>query len=245
MINKNILLIDYGNSCLKAWVVNATNKKIVYKLVSKTNTSFTVFKNKITKFNITASLWACTNGKKDVKNFIQAFKKEFKRAKNIFINQQMLMNKVNIPPQARKQVIGVDILLLLYFYANQAKSCLVLSLGTVYFALVIIKKKLVNVLFMPNATYGLNQVSKLTSIANSDLPTIYEKTIGLKTKDCFAAGCYHSLNGFINSIKQQYPADLKVYITGGDAIKYPTITKKYYYDNESMLKALLFFYYNH
>ena len=244
MKNKNILLVDYGNTCLKTWVVNLTTNAVVMKQTFNAKTPFVSFLNEMKKVQFCTSIWSCSNQQKYAKIFVKAFLKKFIITKNIILTQEMLMKKVSINKKARKQVIGIDILLLLYYYAHKNKSCLVLSLGTVYFALVIIKRSLENVLFIPNLTFGLASIPKLTSIPSKDIPIMYDQTIGLNTKHCFAAGCYHAINGFITSILKLYPKKLKVFLIGGDAYKYPALIKKHCFDENAMLKALLLFYQN-
>lgn len=238
----NYLLIDYGNSYIKAAIYDVQKDKIIEtKQIPQTPDGQKLvdvldgLKNGTKIDKIIASL---TSKPEIARQFNESLTKIVNApikviGKDDFVT---LIDLTNIAPDV---IIGTDILALAYYGIKTLQRGVVISLGTVYFSVVFENRQITNVLFVPSLVRGLKAVSSATSIDADSIPETFDKTIGLNTKDAFAAGSNLLLEGAVdNTIKQYGLASFNVLITGGDARKYANIGRKYKVVDNLVLTAL-------
>lgn len=232
MSSNNRLLIDYGNTCIKAAVYDVDKDEIVEieqcektiyprVLLSKFRSLSSHLPTKIIEVASARS------------SYTDPFNNELKKLLNVdvqAIDQFDFKKKIDLSQLDPDVVVGPDILAATYYLLTslKQKDCAIFCFGTVYFAAVVKDGKPANCLFVPSISKGLDLISNDTTIVKDLIPKKYDKQIGLNTPDAFSAGANIIMEGFINEVcqKNKIPAE-NVIITGGDAFKFGNINEKY------------------
>lgn len=228
------LLVDYGNSYVKMALKHPIEPKLTEVHQAKAGTSakallkqFKLIKEgaKITKIVVVAS-----RSEKAIAPFLKELASLFNNieVKKVSLKDfKGLINFSNLKKNVTNS-IGNDLLLQAWYLINKEKEGIIISLGTVYTALVSKNKQIKSVSLIPSLSTGIKQISNITAIPAKDLPKKFDKTVGLNTPDAFASGANLMLDGYIAKLIEQNGFKPKeVIITGGDAINFPLVTKKY------------------
>ncbi len=229
------LLIDYGNTCVKAGIYS--NGKLSNRMIESNSIDFKLVlkKLRITKFDKVIFLGSARPIHQD--NFIRQIKKY---CKNIHVVTKKDFKKVVDLSNIKKNVvIGNDILLSAYYLARNFKKAAILCLGTVFYLVVVDRKKIISVDLIPNVLFGLEQVSKITTIPDSLIPEIFDKTIGLNTIDAFKSGARNMMEGYLDLVAKRFKLGKgNIIVTGGGAYKYQSLDNKFTFTPYMSLKAL-------
>lgn len=231
----NYLLIDLGNTCIKVGLYHngkVTNNTIAYghvdfsKLLAK-------FKNK----KIKKAVFISSASKPQQEKLIKAVKSI---TNNIYVisckDFAKFIDRSNIKKDV---VIGSDILLTAFYISRQYKKVASICLGTVFYLIVMNNNRFVSVEFIPNTMFGLDQISKITSIPQKEVPELFNKKSGLNTSDAFAAGARNMMEGYLDLIAKRYKINPKhIFVAGGDLYKYKTLSHKYNFISWLSLKAI-------
>lgn len=242
MIN-NYLLIDYGNSYIKAGIYSLDQDKIIEtRQVACNKTARDLFKlfhhlddTKLNKVIVSASPSSSVVGP-----FLKEVKKLLKTSIVIVGKQEFkdLIDLSNIKPNV---FIGSDIYASCLKAIKQFKKgpALVVSLGTAYFAIVVKNRKMESCFLLPSLTKGMGAIAQLTNIPSNYIPQMYDKNKGLNTITSFSAGANICIEGFIDNIVNIYKIKPNnVILTGGDVFRYSNIRKKYKESKNFVLQGL-------
>lgn len=230
------LLIDYGNTCIKAGILN---KKLANCITVENNTSFDQI-IKLGKFSGFKKVVFISSVNEQKTN---AFIKQLKKVCNdvLLVTRNCFIKDIDFSNIKKDVVIGNDILLCAYYIIKNYKANALLCLGTVYFCVITKGKKIVSVQLLPNITAGLRYISHITSIPSSLIPTKYDKEIGLNTPDAFACGAKTAIEGYVNQIAKKHKLNTKqIIVSGGDLDKYMSLSKKYHLVKYATLDALAY-----
>jgi len=230
----NYLLLDYGNSCIKAALYNKQIKRCI-TVSNKTSFASLLKQAKFTSFNKVIMISSASSN--ETKSFINQINKV---CKNIYlVEKKDFIKDIDLSNVNKDVVIGNDILLCAYYLIKNYKSNALLCLGTVYFCVITKGNKILSVQLTPNISTGLEAISKITSIPSSLIPDNYNKDIGLNTPDAFACGAKTMLEGYIDLIAKKHNLNPKqIIVSGGEAIKFKSLSKKYNFIVYASLDAL-------
>ncbi|MCQ2956739.1 MAG: type III pantothenate kinase [Mycoplasmoidaceae bacterium] len=238
----NYLIIDMGNSNYKAAVYDIKQNKIIeMQQIPQTPDAkklidlFACLKNGLKIDGVVESL---TSKPEVAREFNESLAKIYPVQVKIIGKDDFagLVDLSNVDP---KVIIGTDILTLAYYGITTLQKGVIVCLGTVYFSIMFDSKQIKNVLFVPSLVRGLKGISSVTSIDAEQVPEVFDKTIGLNTKDAFSAGANLLLEGAIDNVVKEYGlASFNVLITGGDARKFANIGRKYKVVDNLLLIAL-------
>lgn len=241
MIN-NYLLVDYGNSYIKAAIYDGNQEKIIETRQVPSGQSvrslFKLFRylgdRHPDKIIVSASAGS---------NVVEPFYNEAKSLLNAsihIIGKPDFKDVLDLSNIAKDVFVGPDIYSCTYKATKQFKKpALVVSLGTAYFAVVVKDKKIESCYLLPSISKGMDQIAKLTTIPTDYIPEMYDKDRGRNTISSFAAGANLCIEGFIDNVVKTNNIDPKnVIITGGDCFRYKNISKKYTYVKNYVLEGL-------
>lgn len=242
-IKNNYLVIDFGNSCIKAGVYTKSNNRLVETQTVDNKTSAT---DLIKKFACLASeikieqvIMSITARKEITDSFIselnQLLNVDIKVVKQSDFDK--LLDLSNIDSSVK---IGSDILVSAYYGIKTVHRGCVISFGTVYYCVFFEGNQISNVLFVPSLVKAMQNASQYGMIDKESIPEVFDKTRGLNTKDAFAAGANLLIEGAVDWLSKIYGLlSDHVLITGGDAPKYKNLSKMYKYDNMLIVKGLI------
>lgn len=230
-MKNNFLLIDYGNTNIKAAIYNLKQKRCLEFCTVPSKTSAIKMLKHFKKANIQSIkriVISVTPKNKDVDLFNKNVKAMLKVPLTI-VGKKEFKDFIDLSNISPKVFIGSDI----YSCALQAieqfkEPSLIVSLGTAYFAIVVKNKQIHSAYLLPSIAYGFDTISKITAIPDALIPKMYDKEKGLDTLSSFAAGANTCIEGFvdniakINKVKKQ-----NVILTGGDVFRFKNIRKKY------------------
>ena len=237
----NYLLIDYGNSYIKAAIYDSSYEKIIeYKNCPRTVNAREILSRFLylgdrhpTKVieSITASA-----------DYAQPFNGQLKKLLNCDIrivsrpDFEKILDLSNIPDDV---FIGSDIMLCAYYASKQFKESFVLSLGTAYFGIVLKNKQIINTFLFPSISKGMEHLATLTTIPRDYIPEEYDMDKSTNTRDAFATGANWIIDGFIQKVVNEYKLKPEqVFLTGGDVYRFVKINKKYKETKNMVLLAL-------
>ncbi|MBQ0045646.1 MAG: type III pantothenate kinase [Mycoplasma sp.] len=231
-MNNNYLLIDYGNSFIKAAIYSLDQDEIIEtRQIARGKSARDLFRlfrylgdRRPNKVVVSASPSV---------NVVGPFLEDIKKLLNasiIIVGKPEFMNLIDLSNIKPNVFIGPDIYACSYkaiqMFDNQ--PALVVSLGTAYFAVVVNQKKIESCFLLPSLTKGMETIAKLTNIPNDYIPEMYDKNKGLNTPNAFASGANVCIEGFVDNIVKMHNIDPKnVILTGGDVFRYTNIKKKY------------------
>lgn len=236
-VTNNYILVDFGNTCIKACIYNKQANKISHCLIESNKVSFSQIVNKMQTKKIDKVIYVSSSCMK-LQNKVLTQIKQY--CKNIQIVDRKILTKfINLSNIDKKVVIGNDILLFAYYLIKQYDKAAILALGTVYYLLVTNKNKIESVHLIPNLAAGLKTIANKTSIPNNLIPEIFNKDIGLNTPDAFASGIKTIMDGYLELISKRFNISKKrILVSGGDAYRFASLNKKYNFISYASLKAL-------
>lgn len=229
-MKNNYLLIDYGNSYIKACIFDADADRIVETVqVPKTINARELFS--LFRFLGDRKPSKVVESITSVAEYVQPFNKQIEellKADIRVVSQRDFKDVLDLSNIKKDVFIGSDILLSAYYASKTLKDSCVFCFGTAYFGLVIKNNQIANCYLTPSITKGLEQICKITTIPHDYIPDLYDKVNGDNTPNCFSAGANLMIEGFVDNVVKSNNIDpKKVIITGGDAFKFGNINKKY------------------
>lgn len=231
MAINNYLVIDYGNSRIKAClfdrVQNTMLELVQVPAGTKSQAFLDEFKSINGDFKVEKVVMSITAKPEVSKPFVEALSKKLGVDVKV-INKHDFSNLIDLRNIDKNVTIGTDLLLLAAYGIYVLNSGAIISLGTVYTVVVFNHSQIVNVLLIPSIVRGMNQIPEYTAIDKKLLPPEYKTTRGLNTPDAFSAGANWAMEGLADNIVRQYSfLSNSVVITGGDAPKFTYLTRKY------------------
>lgn len=241
MIN-NYLLVDYGNSYIKACIYDGYHDKIVEtRQVAVGQSARSLFKlfRYLGDRHPDKIIVSATAGN----NLVEPFYNEAKRLLNASIHivgKPDFKDVLDLSNIAKDVFVGPDIYSTTYKASTEFKDpALVVSLGTAYFAIVVKDRRIEASYLLPSISKGMEQISKITTIPHDYIPEMYDKDKGRNTITSFAAGANLCIEGFIENIaKLNNVKPENIVITGGDCFRYKNILKKYKEAKNYVLEGL-------
>lgn len=238
----NYLLIDFGNSYIKAAIYDSSKKGLVesHQCKKTTNSNDLLSQFKFLKKNKKVSIIeAATTCSGYICPFNKGLKKALKTDVKIVSRTDFagLLDLSNIKSNV---VIGTDILISAFYCCKKFKTrSAFFSLGTAYYAIIVDKKQIANCYLLPSLSKGMNTISTLTAIPRDYLPKTYFDDIGNDTPSSFAAGLNTMMEGFVDLVLSKNKVNKKnVVLTGGDVFKFKNINKKYKETKNAILLGL-------
>lgn len=225
--NKNILIIDIGNSYSKLAI--AKNNLIYKKTIIKNEQ-----KLKFKKIELIIEKYKniCFHGSiigsvvpKLTKIFYETIQKHL-GIKPYLINKK---TKLNFQlPKLSINKIGQDILALCQYSVNKNKNAISFCFGTAIFAILIENRKLIGVSISIGLMKNLEALNLNTKLINRiKIEKVKKINWGATTKSALASGLYHYAIGFMNSFyinAKNYLKTDKIYsvISGGEITELKT-----------------------
>lgn len=227
----NYLLVDYGNSYIKAGIYDSYLDKIVETRQIAAGKSvrslFSLFRFLGDRHPNTIVVSASASN-----SLVEPFYNEAKKLLNATIHivgKPDFKDVLDLSNISKDVFVGSDIYSCTYKASQQFKDAsLVVSLGTAYFAIVVKDKRIDACYLLPSLSKGMEHIAKLTTIPQDYIPEMYDKDKGKNTITSFAAGANLCIEGFIDNIaKTNNIKPENIIITGGDCFRYKNISKKY------------------
>lgn len=225
--NKNILIIDIGNSYSKIAIAknNLIYKKTIIK--NKQKVEFKKIELIIEKYKN-----VCFHGSiigsvfpKLTKIFYEIIQK------HLGIKPYLISKKTKLNFQLPKlsiNKIGQDILALCQYSVNKNKNAISFCFGTAIFAILIKNKNLIGVSISIGLMKNLEALNLNTELINQiKIEKVKKINWGITTKSALASGLYHYAIGFMNSFyinAKNYLKTEKIYsvISGGEITELKT-----------------------
>ncbi len=217
-----ILIIDSGNTSLKAGIYSSNNKLICVETINNAKRFNSLFKRIKAKYDIT-SCYVCSVkpslNKKIEDTIFSTFKIKAKFIKNSeFINELNLSN-FNIDE------IGTDILAYALFLKKEYKKCIGFCYGTAIFAIGVDNSKLHGCIIFPIPFAGVNELIKKAELISPNNKIVEHNNFlefGANTREALSAGANHYYTGVVLSVVNYFSAKYgfkKVCFTGGNTPK--------------------------
>lgn len=245
MKTNNILLIDYGNTLIKAAIFDDRTKEIVEIVQAPVTTNSRAL---LSEFRNLGDRWpgriieTVTAPSTIVHPFNEDLKKQLKTDDLKILDLLDYKDYYQFPSHIVEMnvTIGMDIMALTFYLKQHlSETSAVFCLGTVYFALVMVKGQLIGSYFLPSIVKATNNIGKIAPLLGDDAPKAFDKQIGETTEDCLSAGGNLALEGWAEAIAKANGIDEKnIILTGGDVSKFANISKKYKTIDNLVLKAM-------
>lgn len=231
----NYLLIDLGNTCIKACIM--VNKTLKHFVTDSNKVSFASVYQRLKVKKIHKVIFLSSTTKQITDRFLKQIKKYCSNIKQIVRSDfSRLLDLSNIK---KNVVVGSDILLSAYYTSTRCKKGASLCLGTVFYLVIVNKNKFLSVDLIPNVMIGLKQIPKITSIPKELIPTVFDKNIGLNTPDAFASGARNMMEGYLDFVCKKYKLNRKnIFICGGGSYRYQVLSKKYTFVSHASLRSI-------
>lgn len=239
-LKNNYLLIDLGNTCVKAAVYTKMTNQIVESQTASNKTPANDLLKMLKNQSKIEQVIASVTARKEIS---EPFFADLKKNLNVdikIINQNDFSRSLDLSNIDKKVKVGTDILLSAYYGTKIASRGLVMSLGSIYYAIYFANRQIVTVAFVPSIVKGLETVAQYGMIDKESIPEVFDKTKGLNTKDAFAAGANLLIEGAADAALQTYTLTSdNIFVTGGDAPRYVNLVKKYRYCPTLILEAMI------
>lgn len=239
-MKNNYLLIDYGNSYIKAAIYDG-NKIIEEQQVKKTKSASSLLSkfHLLKKHHPNKIIEAATSTTKYVEPFNSGLIKQL-NAKPKVVSRKDFTGLIDFSNLDKKMLIGADILCDTAYINKTIKCGCAFSFGTVYFGIFVKNKQLRSAYLLPSITKGMKFIAQNTMIPSKDLPDIFGKQNGLNTFDAFSAGGNLAIEGFVDNIVKHNKVNSKnVLLSGGDCFKFKNTTNKYQVKHNIVLLGLI------
>ncbi|MCQ3915439.1 MAG: type III pantothenate kinase [Mycoplasmoidaceae bacterium] len=198
MKKNNYLLIDYGNSYVKACLYDKKNDQIIETVQTPKTVNpkdlLSLFDH-LSSFQPDLIVESNTSVAEYIKPFNKSLSKLFPKAKIEIINTADFKGLIDLSNIASDVAIGTDLLVSVYYITKTIKQGAVCSLGTVYTCLVSKHKQISCCYFVPSMSKSLKTISSITTIPRDYIPQKYDAIKGTNTPSCFAAGANLAISG--------------------------------------------------
>ncbi|XQP55107.1 MAG: type III pantothenate kinase [Mycoplasmoidaceae bacterium] len=242
MKKNNYLLIDYGNSYVKACLYDKTNDQIVEtaqtpKTVNP-NDLLSLFDH-LSSFKPDVIIESNTAVAEYIQPFNASLSQLFPKAKIKMITRPDFKGLVDLSNISPSVAIGSDLLVSAYYITKTIKIGAVCSLGTVYTCIVSKHKQISSCYFVPSMSKSLKTISSITTIPRDYIPQKYDEIKGMNTPSCFAAGANFAVSGWLNKVvKVNKLTSKQLLLTGGDVCRFPSLKKEYKEVKNLILRGL-------
>ncbi|MCQ2747897.1 MAG: type III pantothenate kinase [Mycoplasmoidaceae bacterium] len=195
-MKSNYLLIDYGNSYIKAAIYNPNLKKIV-KVAEQPITinpkPILAKLNLLKPGKVSKIIESATANCKYVAPFNKQLKQLLKLDVKVLTFKDF-KDDLKIKPPLKGKEMGTDLLCFAYYLKQFKNRSVIFSFGTVYLCFVCSNSSPYDCQFIPSISKGLKRISSQTAIAKSFIPfNTYKDTKGYSTYSCFQAGADNSM----------------------------------------------------
>ena len=229
-MKNNYLLIDYGNSYIKAAIYDADEDRIVeLEQAEKGTDARTLF----SKFHMLGDrhpekiIEVVTAVSQFASPFNQELTGLLKQPIHI-VSKNDFVDIIDFSNVEEHMFIGSDILSVAAYIIRNIQEGAAFVFGSVYVGLYVKDKQLRGAYFLPSIMKGMRFAAEWSLITADYLPHVFDKQIGLNTTDAFAAGGNLSIEGFVDKVIEYCKVNPKnVLISGGDCEKFTNISKKY------------------
>lgn len=239
----NYLVLDFGNTCIKAVVFRKSINKIIETHVVDNTVSAEKLLKQFEMLNEQTKIEKVIIGATARPELTDPFIADLKKILNVeikFVEQKDFERLLDLSNIDKDVKIGIDILASVYYATKQMRRGVVVSLGSIYYGVHFDNKRIVNVLFCPSLVKGLKYVSKYGKIDKEHIPDKFDKTLGLNTKDAFASGLNLLCEGAVDGCVRTFGLIRdNIIVTGGDAPKFANVMIKYKYDNLLIVNGLI------
>lgn len=238
-MKNNYLLIDYGNSCIKAAIYDG-NKIIEEHQVDKTkNANLLLSKFRFLKTKPLKIIEVATSTPQYVKPFNALLAKRLKTTIKI-VSKNDFKGILDFSNLDKKMLIGGDILCVATYIHKTIKTGCGFSFGSVYFGVVVKNRQLKAAYLLPSIIKGMRYISENTMISDDLLPDIFNKQTALDTFGAFSAAGNLAIEGFVDNVVKYHKINTKnVLLSGGDCLKFKNITKKYKIKHNLVIHGLV------
>lgn len=231
-MKNNYLLIDYGNSYIKAGIYDAYQDAIIEIVqVPNKKSARDLFK----QFRYLGDrrpdqiIISATAASSIVEPFYNEAKKLLNAQVHV-VGKFEFKDYIDLSNIEKDVFIGSDIyscvLKLIKTFGNE--TSMIVCLGTAYFAIVVKNKQITAAYLLPSLTKGMEAIEKLTDIPRDYIPNTYDQNKGNNTITSFAAGANLCIEGFVENVaKLNKIKPENIVITGGDCFRYKNIRDKY------------------
>ncbi|MCQ3907204.1 MAG: type III pantothenate kinase [Mycoplasmoidaceae bacterium] len=239
----NYLVLDFGNSCIKAAVFRKSINKVIESKVVSNTTSAEELMQQFDMLNDQTRIHKVIIGATARPELTEPFIADLKRILNVEIKkveQEDFYHLLDLSNINREVKVGVDILSSVYYASKLMHRGVVVSLGSIYYCVYFDNKRIGNVMFTPSLVKGLKYVSKYGKIDKESIPEKFDKTLGLNTKDAFASGLNLIIEAAIDGCVRIFGLTTDhIILSGGDAPKFANAMIKYRYDNFIVVNGLI------
>lgn len=223
-----VLIIDVGNTSLKAGIFSSNKKPLAFYRISGNDKIKDLFASIKSKHNIT-SCYVCSVKPSINKNIIRATKLIFNIDAKIIKNTEFIndfnLSKFNI------NEIGTDILAYALFLKKKYKKCIGFCYGTAIFAIGVDNKKLYGCIIFPVPSAGINELTKKTELITGEHKVINTGNFfefGTNTLESLTSGINHYYTGIVSSVINYFNKKYNfknVCFTGGNAPKLKALNR--------------------
>ena len=217
-----VLIIDVGNTSLKAGVFSNNKKPLTFYCINGKDKINDLFKSIKSKYDIT-SCYVCS-----VKPSMNKYIK--KAAKSIFNIDAKIIKNIEFVNELDLSIfdmneIGTDILAYALFLKKKYKKCIGFCYGTAIFAIGVDNKKLYGCIIFPVPSAGVDELTKkaeLITTGNKVINTGNFFDFGKNTLESLTSGANHYYAGILSSVVSYFNEKynfINVCFTGGYAPK--------------------------
>lgn len=217
-----VLIIDIGNTSLKAGVFSSDKKSLAFYCINQKNKINSLFKLIKSKYDIT-SCYVCSVRPSINKSIIHAAKSVFNINAKIIKNYEF-KNEFNLS-QFNIKEIGTDILAYALFLKKKYKKCIGFCYGTAIFVIGVDNKKIYGCIILPVPTAGISELAKKAELISTKYKVVNNGNFfefGANTLESLTSGSNHYHKGIILSIITYFGEKYNfknVCFTGGNAPK--------------------------
>jgi len=216
-----ILIIDNGNTLLKATVYSKDGKEVSFSQIEskqKVDGFFNEIKNK----NKIEKCYICSVVPSFNKSLEKSIEKIF-NIKAIFVKNNEFINDFDLSKFDLNE-IGTDILAFALYLKKTYKKAIGICYGTALFAIGVNNDQLLGAIILPHIDTGLKELSQRTEMINhekidSDCDTL---EFGCNTQEALASGISHFYMGITTNITNYFHKFHKfdnLCLTGGNRSK--------------------------
>lgn len=217
-----VLIIDIGNTSLKAAVFSSNKKPLSFYCINGKDKINNLFKSIKSKYDI-ASCYICSVRPSMNKSVICATKLIFNIDAQIIKNQEF-KNELDLS-EFNINEIGTDILAYALFLKKKYKKCIGFCYGTAVFVIGVDNRRFYGAIISPVPSAGVGELIRKTEL----IPTKYKAInasnffeFGANTLESLISGLNHYHNGIVLSIVNYLGEKFNfknVCLTGGNAPK--------------------------
>ena len=247
-----VLIIDNGNTSLKAGVYSPNKKPLCFYTVWNNSDFNHLFKRIKSKYKIT-SCHICSVrpslSKKIINSIFTIFKIKAKIIKNVEFTKELNLSQFDL------NEIGTDILAYALFLKKEYKKCIGFCYGTAIFAIGVDNKKLYGCIISPIPSDGIKELTKKAELIGGSKKIKKHNDFmdfGSNTEQALISGANHYYIGIVSSIINQFNTKYNfknICFTGGNAPKLTSIIKtnkkfKFYNVDNAIIRGISYLIFN-